>query len=268
MFIVIDSTREETVNGVHRERGRLPEVAAAGPAGHRRRGRARTWSRWGSSSTGPTSTSAAARPERTRKFLNVKAGQAKVALVVDDLVSTDPSTSPVPAGLRHGRADRAARPVRFRPVPADHPGDLVELEPRRPPVRQRRVPVRSAPDRAPARPARQASGTAAAARAAAGRAGHPAGDGDPQRGPQPDAVPSSPPSSAPSGAGAVVDRPGTRPSTRARSVSGITTAVIAAMADVEHHDPEPAGELRTRTAWQHQPCGARATRAAPARAAR
>jgi pyridoxamine 5'-phosphate oxidase family protein len=31
-------------------------------------------------------------PERTRKFLNVKAGQAKVALVVDDLVSTDPWT--------------------------------------------------------------------------------------------------------------------------------------------------------------------------------
>ncbi len=29
-------------------------------------------------------------PERTRKFLNVKAGQAKVALVIDDLVSTDP----------------------------------------------------------------------------------------------------------------------------------------------------------------------------------
>jgi pyridoxamine 5'-phosphate oxidase family protein len=36
-------------------------------------------------------------PERTRKFLNVKAGQAKVALVVDDLVSTDPWT---PRSLR------------------------------------------------------------------------------------------------------------------------------------------------------------------------
>src|ERR1035441_9452921 len=31
-------------------------------------------------------------PERTRKFLNVQAGHAKVALVVDDLVSTDPWT--------------------------------------------------------------------------------------------------------------------------------------------------------------------------------
>jgi pyridoxamine 5'-phosphate oxidase family protein len=31
-------------------------------------------------------------PERTRKFLNVKAGHPKVALVVDDLVSTDPWT--------------------------------------------------------------------------------------------------------------------------------------------------------------------------------
>ena len=31
-------------------------------------------------------------PERTRKFLNVKAGQVKVVLVVDDLVSTDPWT--------------------------------------------------------------------------------------------------------------------------------------------------------------------------------
>ena len=42
-------------------------------------------------------------PERTRKFLDVKAGQAKVALVVDDLVSTDPWT---PRGLRvYGTAD-------------------------------------------------------------------------------------------------------------------------------------------------------------------
>ena len=83
-------------------------------------------------------------PERTRKFLNVKAGQAKVALVVDDLVSTDPWT---PRGLRVygiGRADRAGRHVRARRVHADHPGDLVELEPGRPALRQR---VRPAPDR-------------------------------------------------------------------------------------------------------------------------
>jgi pyridoxamine 5'-phosphate oxidase family protein len=36
-------------------------------------------------------------PEQTRKFRNVREGLAKVALVVDDLVSTDPWT---PRGLR------------------------------------------------------------------------------------------------------------------------------------------------------------------------
>ncbi len=75
-------------------------------------------------------------PERTRKFLNVKAGQVKVALVVDDLVSTDPWT---PRFLRvYGTAELTERPGQFgaRPVPADHPGDLVELEPGRPPVRR------------------------------------------------------------------------------------------------------------------------------------
>ena len=50
-------------------------------------------------------------PERTRKFLNVKAGQAKVALVVDDLVSTDPWT---PRGLRvYGTAELTEREGRF-----------------------------------------------------------------------------------------------------------------------------------------------------------
>jgi pyridoxamine 5'-phosphate oxidase family protein len=50
-------------------------------------------------------------PERTRKFLNVKAGQAKVALVVDDLVSTDPWT---PRFLRvYGTADLTERPGQF-----------------------------------------------------------------------------------------------------------------------------------------------------------
>ena len=66
-------------------------------------------------------------PERTRKFLNVKAGNAKVALVVDDLVSDGPVDAALPAGVRDGRADRAARPVRSRRVHADHAGDLVEL---------------------------------------------------------------------------------------------------------------------------------------------
>ena len=50
-------------------------------------------------------------PERTRKFLNVKAGQAKVALVVDDLVSTDPWT---PRFLRvYGTAELTERPGQF-----------------------------------------------------------------------------------------------------------------------------------------------------------
>ena len=52
-------------------------------------------------------------PERTRKFLNVKAGQVKVALVVDDLVSADPWT---PRFLRvYGTAELAERPGRFGP---------------------------------------------------------------------------------------------------------------------------------------------------------
>jgi pyridoxamine 5'-phosphate oxidase family protein len=50
-------------------------------------------------------------PERTRKFLNVKAGHAKVALVVDDLVSVDPWT---PRFLRvYGTAELIERPGQF-----------------------------------------------------------------------------------------------------------------------------------------------------------
>ena len=46
-------------------------------------------------------------------FLNVKAGQAKVALVVDDLVSTDPWT---PRGLRvYGTAELIEREGMFGP---------------------------------------------------------------------------------------------------------------------------------------------------------
>src|SRR6266700_8056867 len=55
-------------------------------------------------------------PERTRKFLNVKAApgsQAKVALVVDDLVSTDPWT---PRFLRvYGTAELIERTGLFGP---------------------------------------------------------------------------------------------------------------------------------------------------------
>jgi pyridoxamine 5'-phosphate oxidase family protein len=50
-------------------------------------------------------------PERTRKFLNVQAGQAKVALVIDDLVSTNPWT---PRGLRvYGTAELVQRSGQF-----------------------------------------------------------------------------------------------------------------------------------------------------------
>src|ERR1700704_6373736 len=52
-------------------------------------------------------------PERTRKLLNVEAGQAKVALVVDDLVSTAPWT---PRGLRvYGSAELIEREGMFGP---------------------------------------------------------------------------------------------------------------------------------------------------------
>jgi pyridoxamine 5'-phosphate oxidase family protein len=52
-------------------------------------------------------------PERTRKFLNVQAGQAKVALVIDDLVSTNPWT---PRGLRvYGTGELVQRSGQFGP---------------------------------------------------------------------------------------------------------------------------------------------------------
>jgi pyridoxamine 5'-phosphate oxidase family protein len=50
-------------------------------------------------------------PEQTRKFRNVRAGQTKVALVVDDLVSPDPWS---PRFLRvYGTAELVQRPGRF-----------------------------------------------------------------------------------------------------------------------------------------------------------
>jgi pyridoxamine 5'-phosphate oxidase family protein len=52
-------------------------------------------------------------PERTRRFRNVKAGNAKVSLVVDDLVSVDPWT---PRFLRvYGTAAWMARRTRAYP---------------------------------------------------------------------------------------------------------------------------------------------------------
>jgi pyridoxamine 5'-phosphate oxidase family protein len=54
-------------------------------------------------------------PAKTRKFRNVQAGNAKVALVVDDLVSTDPWT---PRFLRvYGTGEIVERPGQFGPAP-------------------------------------------------------------------------------------------------------------------------------------------------------
>jgi pyridoxamine 5'-phosphate oxidase family protein len=53
-------------------------------------------------------------PEKTRKFRNVVAGNEKVALVVDDLVSTDPWT---PRFFRaYGTAEAITREGRFGPA--------------------------------------------------------------------------------------------------------------------------------------------------------
>src|SRR5260370_12676553 len=87
-------------------------------------------------------------PGRTRKFRNVNAGNAKVALVVDDLVSVDPEAPP---RLRDGRAGRAARAVRPGSLYADHPGDLLELEPGRPLLHRGEPDIRPAADRPPRR---------------------------------------------------------------------------------------------------------------------
>jgi pyridoxamine 5'-phosphate oxidase family protein len=54
-------------------------------------------------------------PVKTRKFRNVQAGNAKVAVVVDDLASTDPWT---PRYLRiYGTAEIVERPGQFGPAP-------------------------------------------------------------------------------------------------------------------------------------------------------
>jgi pyridoxamine 5'-phosphate oxidase family protein len=54
-------------------------------------------------------------PAKTRKFRNVQAGNVKVALVIDDLVSTDPWT---PRFMRvYGTAEIVERPGQFGPAP-------------------------------------------------------------------------------------------------------------------------------------------------------
>jgi pyridoxamine 5'-phosphate oxidase family protein len=54
-------------------------------------------------------------PAKTRKFLNVKAGNDKVALVIDDMVSVDPWT---PRFLRiYGTAELTEREGQFGPAP-------------------------------------------------------------------------------------------------------------------------------------------------------
>jgi pyridoxamine 5'-phosphate oxidase family protein len=70
---------------------------------------------------------------RTRKFRNVAAGNDRVALVFDDLISLDPFAARC---LRvYGRAgepvERVSALVGPRPVHAHHPNHLMELEPRR-----------------------------------------------------------------------------------------------------------------------------------------
>jgi pyridoxamine 5'-phosphate oxidase family protein len=54
-------------------------------------------------------------PVRTRKFRNVQAGHDKVAIVIDDLVSTDPWT---PRFMRiYGTAELIERQGQFGPAP-------------------------------------------------------------------------------------------------------------------------------------------------------
>jgi len=54
-------------------------------------------------------------PAKTRRFRNVQAGNTKVALVVDDIVSADPWT---PRYLRiYGTAELVELPGRFGPAP-------------------------------------------------------------------------------------------------------------------------------------------------------
>ena len=54
-------------------------------------------------------------PARTRKFRNLQAGNTKVALVIDDLVSTNPWS---PRYLRiYGTAELVQRPGQFGPGP-------------------------------------------------------------------------------------------------------------------------------------------------------
>ncbi len=69
---------------------------------------------------------------KTRKFRNVASGGTTVALVVDDLVSTDPW---VPRSLRaYGTAELVERPGQFATATYmwDHAHHLLELQPRRP----------------------------------------------------------------------------------------------------------------------------------------
>ena len=69
-------------------------------------------------------------PVKTRKFRNVQAGNTKIALVIDDLVSVNPWTV---RGMRiYGNAGTSrspGRPVRTGSVHADYAHRFVELEP-------------------------------------------------------------------------------------------------------------------------------------------
>ena len=65
--------------------------------------------------------------ERTRKFRNVREGNPRVALVIDDLASTEPWS---PRGMRiYGTAEFVERAGLRRPdLPAHHANRVVELE--------------------------------------------------------------------------------------------------------------------------------------------
>nr|WP_307624010.1 PPOX class F420-dependent oxidoreductase [Nocardia lijiangensis] len=76
-------------------------------------------------------------PVRTRKYRNVERGNPKVAIVIDDLVSTDPW---IPRYLRvYGTAELVQRQGEFGPARymCITPHRFVELQPRRSPLHPR-----------------------------------------------------------------------------------------------------------------------------------
>ena len=136
IFIIIDTNyRMETDHGVHRGRSRLPAVPAAGQDRHRRPGRAagRGAGRVRVRRDLPVRRRPRARADQEVPQRQGGPGQGRAGGRRPGVHR--PVDAARPAGLRDGRADRAVRHVRARRVHADHPGDLVELEPGRPALR-------------------------------------------------------------------------------------------------------------------------------------